>query len=181
MEQKDYKLEIVNELLKMESHVRRLAKELGVNHMTISRKIKELENENVVDFKEEGKNKKYFLKKTIEAKNYAFSTENYKLNQLLKRHPSLREIVEKLKKNKGVELAVLFGSYAKGDPKKESDIDVYVENATAETKKEIKLLNSKIHLQVGKYAENPLIKEIEKNHVIIKGVEIYYEENKFFD
>ena len=27
----------------------------------------------------------------------------------------------------------------------------------------------------------PTIKEIEKDHIIIKGVELYYERNKFFD
>jgi len=68
MEQKDYKLEIMNELLKGENHVRGIAKKLNINHMTIARKIKELEKENVADYREEGKNKRYFLKKTIEAK-----------------------------------------------------------------------------------------------------------------
>ena len=64
MEQKDYKLEIINELLRNENHVRGIAKNLNTNHMSIFRKIKKLERENVVDYKEEGKNKKYFLKKT---------------------------------------------------------------------------------------------------------------------
>src|SRR3989338_6501249 len=128
MEQKSYKLEIVNELLNNSNHVRGLAKELNINHMNISRKIKELAKENVVDYKEEGKNKTYFLKKTIEAKNYVFSAENYKLNKLLKKYPILRGIVEKIQKNKKIKLAILFGSFAKGISKPDSDIDVYIDS-----------------------------------------------------
>ena len=41
MEQKDYTLEIVNELLKGKSHIREIAKKLNTNHMKILRKIKE--------------------------------------------------------------------------------------------------------------------------------------------
>ena len=44
----DYKLEIVNELLKGPNHVRGIAKSLATNHMNISRKVKELSRENVV-------------------------------------------------------------------------------------------------------------------------------------
>ncbi|MCD4666552.1 hypothetical protein K8R47_01960, partial [archaeon] len=61
MEQKDYKLEIINELLKEENHIRGIAKNLKINHMNILRKINELSKENVVDYKEKGKNKTYFL------------------------------------------------------------------------------------------------------------------------
>jgi predicted nucleotidyltransferase len=182
MELKDYKLEIVNELLRNDNHVRGIAKKLGINHMNIVRKMKELAKENVVDYKEEGKNKKYFLKKTIEGKNYVYSGENYKLNQLLKKYPILRGVVEKIQRNKEIKLAILFGSYAKGIAKPDSDIDVYVETASRKIKEEIGLIDSKLSVKIGGYDKsNLLIKEIEKNHVIIKGVEEYYEKNKFFE
>ncbi|HLD11021.1 MAG TPA: nucleotidyltransferase domain-containing protein [Candidatus Nanoarchaeia archaeon] len=182
MEQKEYKLEIVNELLNNKNHIRGIAQKLNVNHMTILRKIKELAKENVVDYKEEGKNKTYFLKKTIEAKNYVFSAENYKLNKLLKKYPILRGIVEKIQKNKKIKLAILFGSFAKGISKPDSDIDVYIDSTDKKVKDEISLIDSKLSIKVGKYNKfNLLIKEIEKNHVIIKGVEQYYNKNKFFE
>src|SRR3989338_10760908 len=125
---KDYKLEIVNELLSNANHIRGIAKNLETNHMNIVRKIKELAKENAVDFKEEGRNKVYFLKHTIESKNYVFSAENYKLNKLLKKYPILRGIVEKIQKNKKIKLAILFGSFAKGISKPDSDIDVYIDS-----------------------------------------------------
>ena len=44
------------------------------------------------------------------------------------------------------------------------------------------MLDSKLSIKIGKYDKNNnLIKEIEKNHVIIKGVDEYYEKNKFFE
>jgi len=182
MEQKDYKFEIVNELLKNKNHVRALAKKLNTNHMKISRKIKELFKENIVDYKEEGKNKVYFLKNNSEAKIYIFMTENYKLIQTLKKYPSLRKIIEKIQNNNKIKLSILFGSYAKNKAKKESDIDIYIETNNKKIKYELEKIYSKINIKIGKYDKKSLlIKEIEKNHVIIKGVEEYYKKNEFFD
>jgi len=45
MEQKDYKLEIVGHLVGRGWHVRGLARELGINHMMLFRKFKELYDE----------------------------------------------------------------------------------------------------------------------------------------
>ena len=70
MEQKNYILEIIDSLLKKKSHARELAKKIQTNHTTIIRKIKELAKENVADFSQEGKNKVFFLKKTIESRMY---------------------------------------------------------------------------------------------------------------
>jgi len=181
MEQKDYKLEIANLLLRKNYHVRGLAKELGLNHMTISRKIRELYKENAVDFRQEGKNKTFFLKKTIEAKILAFSAEQYKLHKALGKYPQLRRIIEKMQEDRRIKLAILFGSYAKGLAKKDSDIDVYVETENYSIKKELGLIDSKLSIKIGKYdRESNLMKEIEKDHVIIKGVEEYYDRNKVF-
>ena len=182
MEQKSYKLEIVNELLNAEYHIRELARRLNTNHMIIVRKIKELYKENIVDYKREGKNNKYFLKKTIEAKSFAFSAENYKLNKLLKKYPSLRRIIEKIQTNKDIKLAILFGSYAKEIAKVNSDIDVYIETDSKKIREDINSIDSKLSVKIGKYDKsNLLIKEIEKNHVVIKGIEAYYEKNKFVE
>ncbi|MEK6926548.1 MAG: nucleotidyltransferase domain-containing protein [Nanoarchaeota archaeon] len=182
MEQKDYKSEIVNELLKRENHVRGIAKNLSTNHMNIIRKIRELEKNNAVDYKKEGKNKTYFLKKTIEAKNHVFTAEIYKLNNLLMRYNQLRLIIDKIQKDNRIKLAVLFGSYSKGTAKTDSDIDIYMATENKKIKKEISLIDSKLSVKIGNYDKsNLLIKEIEKNHVIIKGFEKYYEKNKFFE
>ena len=181
MEQKDYKLEIVLDLIKWKSHLRGIASHLSINHMMIVRRLKDLMGDNVVDFRAEGKNKIFFLKKTIEARNYAFSAESYKLNRLLRKYPFLRQIIEKIQADKKIKLAVLFGSYAKGIAKEESDIDIYIDTNDRKVKENLSLLHSKLSVKIGKYNKSGLlIKEIEKNKVIIKGIELYYEKNNFF-
>ncbi len=179
MSQISYKVEIIGMLLRESNHIRGLAKDLKTNQMTISRKIKELEEENVVDFKQEGKNKKYFLKQSIEAKEHIFTYEHYKLLQTIEKYPSLKLIFQKIRENSKVKLALLFGSYSKYSPNKNSDIDIYIETTSQELKEEVAKISSKISIKIGKYDKNNLlIKEINKNHVIIKGVEEYYEKIK---
>ena len=182
MEQKDYKMEIVLELLNRQAHIRAIAEKLNINHMMIVRKLNELYKENVVDYRQEGKNRVYFLKKTIEAKSHVFSAENYKLSKCIKKHITLRKVIEKIQGDKRIKLAILFGSYAKGIAKQNSDIDVYVETNDKGIKQELELIDSRLSIKIGKYNNsNLLIKEIEKNHVIIKGIETYYEKSKFFE
>ncbi len=176
MAQKDYRLEIVLDLLRGNSHLRGMASHLSINHMMIARRIKDLIKENVVNFRAEGKNKVFFLKKTIEAKNYVFSAESYALNKLLGKYPSLRQIIEHIQADHRIKLAVLFGRYAKGIATEDSDIDVYIDTNNHKIKESLSLLNSKLSIKIGKYNKSSLlIKEIEKNKVIIKGMELYYE------
>ena len=182
MAQKDYKLEVVNSLLQEPCHPRRIASKLGTNPMLITRKIHELEMENVVDYNQRGRNKIYFLKKTSEARAAASMAENYKLMKTLERYPALRKVIEAIQKNPDINLALLFGSYAKGNASKDSDIDIYVESKDVNLRKNLRLLDSKLSLKIGAYErEAPLIKEIEKNHVAVKGVERFFEKNRFFE
>ena len=173
MSQNNYNLRIVESLLKSENHIRELAKLLDTNQTTIARKVQELYKNNVVDFKQKGKNKVVFLKKSLEAKQYAYHVETQKLLETLKKYPNLRRIIELIKKNEKINLAFLFGSYAKGIVKKESDIDIYVDTINRKLKEEVESIDSKISVKIGEYnKESLLIKEIEKNHVILKGIEI---------
>ena len=182
MSQNNYNIRIVQSLLKSENHIRGLAKALNTNQTTIARKVHDLAKENVADFKQEGRNKIVFLKKTLEAKQYVFSVEAERLIETLKMYPHLRRIIEAIKENNKISLVVLFGSYAKGTVTKNSDIDIYIETTDKRIKEDVELINSKISVKIGRYDKNSLlIKEIEKDHVIIKGIESYYEKNKFFD
>ncbi|MBU4222794.1 MAG: GntR family transcriptional regulator, partial [Euryarchaeota archaeon] len=54
---------ILNVLFGEEIHARALAKRLDINHMTVMRNLKELVSENVLEFRKEGRNKVFFLKK----------------------------------------------------------------------------------------------------------------------
>ncbi len=161
---------------KTENHIRGLAKELNINQMTISRRIKELEDKNILDFKQEGKNKVYFIKETIESGEAIKIMEHLRLMDVVFRNGRFRRIVKQIKEIKKIKLAVLFGSYAREMEHKSSDIDVYVESKDNFLKKELELIDSKLSIKIGNFdKKSPLIREIIKNHIIIKGVDRYYE------
>ena len=181
MEQKLYNYEIILYLLKGEKHLRQIAKDLKTNHMTIKRISDKLVEENVLDIKKEGRNNIFSIKKTGEAYNAVLMAEIYARNKLLKKHPELKQDIKMLKKMKA-NMIVIFGSYAKGSETKTSDIDVYIATKNNKLKEEVKKINSRFAVKTGEYnKKNLLIKEIEKNHIIIRGIEAFYEKNQFFD
>ncbi|MEA3378461.1 MAG: nucleotidyltransferase domain-containing protein [Nanoarchaeota archaeon] len=170
------KLDIVELLLKSDNHVRGIAKELKESHSTISRKLNNLKKNNAVDSRKEGKNKIFFLKKNIVSRNYILQAELYKLMKLLGKHPELSVIFEEILKKTNEKLIVLFGSYAKGLARKNSDIDIYIETKSRNVKKLIEDLHSKINVKIGNFdTKSPLIKEIIKDHIIIRGIEVFYD------
>jgi len=181
VQNKNIELEVILNLIKNNSHLREIARSIKESHSTVSRKINELVKENIIDYKKQGKNKIFFIKNNLKAKNYIYSAEIYKLNKLLKKHPKLLIIFEDIKKNFSKAIIILFGSYAKGNEKSNSDIDIYLETTDNKIKNKIKELNSKLSIKIGEFDMNLLlIKEIIKNHVIIRGVEDFYERNNFF-
>ena len=77
---------------------------------------------------------------------------------------------------------MLFGSYAKGTEKKDSDIDIYIDTTSQKIKETTQNIYPSLSVKIGTF--NPsdlLIKEIIKNHVIIMGGEAYYEKIKFLE
>ncbi|PIN94649.1 hypothetical protein COU53_02605 [Candidatus Pacearchaeota archaeon CG10_big_fil_rev_8_21_14_0_10_30_48] len=176
MEQKDYNMEIVKMLSTERKHARGIAKDLKINHMMINRKLKELSKKNVVDFDLIGKNKIYFLKDSVESEVFQLMAEEYILIQVIKKYPRLRNILDKIRKDNRIKLAILFGSYAKGTTDKSSDVDIFIETNDLKIKKDLENFDSKLSVKIGEYnKENNLIKEIERNHVILKGFEEYYD------
>jgi len=178
MVQKRYnllELEIIELLLKKENHVRGIAKALSESHSTVSRKLNKLKKENAVGYKKEGRNKIFFLKKNIIARSYILKAELNKLIKLLKKYPELGIIFEEILKKTDERLIVLFGSYAKGLAKKNSDIDIYIGTTNRNVKKTVEEAHSKIRVKIGPFdKKSPLIKEIIKNHVIIRGLDDFY-------
>ncbi len=177
----NFELEIILTLLKNKTHLREIARILNESHSTILRRINELVKENILDYKKEGKNKIFFIRNNLKAKNYVYSAEIYKLNKLITKHPELSIIFEDIKRNFSKGMIILFGSYAKGMEKENSDIDIYLETRDDKIKNKIRELNSRLNIKIGEFdTSSLLIKEIIKNHIIIRGVESFYERIDFF-
>ena len=169
-------MDIIGVLLRADTHVRGIAKKLNESHSTTLRKLNNLKKENVVDSRKEGKNKIFFLKKNLVSHTYTLQTELHKLTKLLRHNPELGIIFEDILKKTHEKLIVLFGSYAKGLAKKESDIDIYIETKSRVVKKTVEEANLKINVKIGTFdTRSSLIKEIIKNHVIIRGIEVFYD------
>lgn len=178
----NYNYEIILFLLKKDMHGRELAKELKTSLTRVQAILTELRNINVLDYKIEGKNHIYFIKKNLISKSFILNAENYKLAKILSKHPELEPIFQDIIKKSKCRLILLFGSYAKNTEKKDSDIDIYIESTNRKTKEEIQKIYDAISVKIGKFnPDDLLIKEIIKNHAIIRGGEEYYEKIKFFE
>ncbi|MBI2543218.1 MAG: nucleotidyltransferase domain-containing protein [Candidatus Aenigmarchaeota archaeon] len=169
-------------LLKGENHLRGIAKQLSESHSTILRRLDKLVKENVLDYKKEGRNKVFFIRKNLQAKSYVFNAERYKMIKMLKKYPELNIIISELLKKNKESIIVIFGSYAKFLAKQDSDIDVYVETGDRKVKEELESVHTKIKVKIGDFdLDSQLIKEIIKNHIILRGVEDFYEKTEFFE
>ena len=178
----NYQYEILLLLLKKQMHGRELAKKLETSLTRVQSILTELGNTNVLDYKIEGKNHIYFIKKNLISRAFILNAENYKLARILNKHPELEPIFRDIIKKSRCTLILLFGSYAKNTEKKDSDIDIYLESINQKTKEEIQKIYGPISVKIGKFnPDDLLIKEIIKNHAIIKGIEEYYEKIKFFE
>ena len=104
----DYEREIVLALLRGENHVRAIAKLINTNHMTVSRTLKLLRLQNVLDYREEGKNKVYFFKTGAEARAAINMAEQYKLTRTLEKYPELRLLIEEIQKDQKIKLGIQF-------------------------------------------------------------------------
>ena len=178
----NYQYETLLHLLKRAMHGRELAKELKTSLTRVQSLLAELRNINILDYKVEGKNHVYFIKKNLIAKSFVLNAENYKLSKIVLKHPELEPIFQDIIKKSKCSLILLFGSYTKSAEKKDSDIDIYIETTNQKIKEEVQKIYDVISIKIGKFnPEDLLIKEIIKNHVIIKGGEEYYEKIKLFE
>ncbi|MCU0630833.1 MAG: nucleotidyltransferase domain-containing protein, partial [Methanoregulaceae archaeon] len=95
--------------------------------------------------------------------------------------PPLRGIFQAILEMPEIPLAILYGSYAKGLAVKGSDIDLYIETLNPSVKKHLEQRYSLLSVKIGEFdTSNLLIREIIKEHIIVKGVEAYMEKTGFF-
>jgi len=163
------------------SHTRALAKEMDAPHTTVGRRLHALYEDNVVDVREEGRNKVYFIKDNLEARCCLIMGEIYRFGCTLDRYPLLRPVFRSLLEEKTDGMVILFGSYAKWTATRKSDIDIFIETRDRHIKRELEKVSSRLRIKTGDFDRSSLlIKEIEKNHVIVRGVEDYIDKTRFF-
>ena len=178
----NYEFEVLLSLLKKEMHGRELAKALETSLTRIQAILNGLSRHNILDYKVEGKNHIYFIKKNLIAKAFILNAENYKLAKLLCKYSFLEPLFKEIAQKYSGKMIILFGSYAKFIPKEESDIDLYLDSSDKKVKEAVSHISERISVKIGEFSkEDLLIQEIIKNHVIIRGGEIFYEKLGFFN
>jgi predicted nucleotidyltransferase len=151
-------------------YMREIERLSGLDIKTVSRELNVLLDNNVMDYEEKGKIKLYNLKNTLETESIIIATEAYRTIKFMEKH-QLRQLLEL---NKIIDF-IIFGSYAKGDEKKDSDIDIVI--FSKKNKKIIDLLAqvpNKIHTHYITFEEftelyekdSILAREILRTHVL---------------
>ncbi len=152
-----------------------IAQKHNLNQKTISNTLNNLEKHGILKFKREGKNKYYFLNKNnSEIKEIIQLVEINKKINFMKKHAKLRGLFEKLEE-KAFGILIVFGSYAKGIEKKDSDLDLFniggIENVR-KLEDSFGIDLNIVKIKKDKFNKNePFIKEVMENHIILKGVE----------
>ncbi len=149
--------EIVALLFRESLHTRAIADQLGSNHATVLRKLRDLTEDNVVDFRIEGKNKVFTIKRTIEGRNAAMIAEIYKQSSVVSSTRSCGEFSRPSWRCRRSRLLSCTGVYAKGLATKGSDIDIFIETTNSRMKKQLEQRHSLLSVKIGVFDTNELL------------------------
>jgi len=162
-----------------EYYIREVHKLLRISPRTAQLLLNDLEKKTVLLSRRRGKIKTYSIRNTVLAKEYLILAEQYKKICLFQNKPLIKEVITKIIPYiKGV--GVIFGSYAKGLERKDSDLDVFIIGACNinNIKKASKTYG--VNISVKTYPlkvvkknlrKDVLIKEVLNNHVVFLNVE----------
>ena len=158
---------------------RNIAKKLKVNQKTVSNLLNELEKEHILKFTQEGKNKYYYLNEFYpHIKEIIQLIEIQRKVNFFEKYKKLKELFLKLEERiQGI--LIIFGSYANFNATEKSDLDVFVMGKIKDLEDLEEFYNVKINIvksNKNKFNKKEhIIKEIIKNHIILKGVEDFIE------
>tara|TARA_Y100000310_G_scaffold194628_1_gene194623 strand:+ start:1748 stop:2389 length:642 start_codon:yes stop_codon:yes gene_type:complete len=179
---------------KIEFHVREIARRLDFNHRTVLLVLQKLEEKNVLNSKLIGRNKVYSLNTdNVVTREYITSAEIARKVDLLDREFLFKKLVQEILLDVEYLPVVLFGSYAKGNETKQSDIDIiiFMDQSFYTRQKEKKIqkrilafaskYRKKIQIQKGSRSDfekglrekDPLVMEIVKDHVILNNYQFF--------
>jgi len=167
------------------THIRAMAKLIGTSHVALLPYLKRLEELKILYSEKTGKNKQYHLNKdNILTKHYLTITEELTTIDYLEKNFLIKKLAEHLNEINTANPLILFGSYAKDYATEESDIDLFcigalAENQISHIKKFESTFGKKINIKTattenfntGLRTGDILIKEVVKNHVILKNAD----------
>lgn len=168
-------------------HLREIARETKVDVKAVQLQLKRLEKINVLSSIVKGRNKEYRLNlNNLMTKYYMMLAETFASIVYLRKNFLIKKIISEV--GNYVEGAILlFGSFAKGQITKKSDIDLFfiaekkldrsvVSEAGNLVGREISVKSaSRRQFLKGLEDGDPLIREVVSNHIVLKGVDDFCE------
>ena len=162
-----------------EYYIREVQRILKISPRTAQLILDDLEKKGILESKLRGKIRAYKLKKNLMTAKYLVLTEKHKEIAFLEKNLIIKEIIEKTTSLiQG--MGIIFGSYAKGINKKDSDLDIFVIGKCNRIKiKEISKIY-KIEINMKNYPKNIfrkimdsdiLTQEVLKDHIIFLNSE----------
>jgi|TARA_Y100000034_G_scaffold117337_1_gene156674 predicted nucleotidyltransferase len=164
---------------------RELIDKVNISQKNIALTLDKLEQVGIVSSEIRGNTRYFFLnKKNPICRKYILLAEIENSIRFLEKHQKLVQIFNKIKTTDS-RFICIFGSYAKGNERKDSDLDLFVVGGIDESK--LKKLgrdyNLEINVKEGSVSDfvklleskNPLINEILEHHIIISGYEKFIE------
>ncbi len=160
-------------------YIREVEKLLGVSSRTALVTLAKLEKEGILESKTRGKIKAYSIRKSSLSRDFFLLAEQYKKIQFLEKNRLIKEVIDKADEfMRG--MVIVFGSYAKGTEKEDSDLDLFIVGKYEESK--IKEVGKKYGIDINIRSYPPklfekeinndiLLKEVSDSHLLIKDAE----------
>jgi predicted transcriptional regulator len=164
-------------------NINRISKNLKMDYKNTYNIVQDLAKQNLISLEKFGKSISCILNK--KAHPLIFEAEEGRRKKLIG-NKNFMILYEKLKLLPFSFISLVFGSYAKGESRKNSDIDMMIlceKNREKEIENTISMLPLKIHLVVltydeflsmAKSREFSVVSEAIKNNIILIGIEDYY-------
>lgn len=169
-------------------HVRELARQLKVGIPSIKYALEKLKKDKILKSETEGRNLKFYI--NFNSKNVSHYIPLLNVYNIQKLDESIRTIIYDLLKSLSIKplMTVIFGSYAIGDYKKNSDLDLLLIYADKDNPEDIeqksKIISQRYGITISpvymkwdefrrKFHNNTdkFIKQVKNNKIIFMGIE----------
>lgn len=173
-------------------HLRELARKLNLSLPSIKYGLNKLTKDKLLIEKKEGRNLKFYINKNSQnTKRYLYQVENFRMHQLPNKiRNSLYDLLKQLKIKPLI--TILFGSYARGDYNRSSDLDILLIFSDKINKKSIEeqsnMISNRYNINIqtahlkweefkNKFHNNTdeFLNQIKQNKIIFQGLEWWLE------
>ncbi|NOR85528.1 hypothetical protein GQ473_05410 [archaeon] len=161
-----------------------IAKMKNLNQKTVATTLNKFESQKFLKSTTQGRNKLYYLNIEDAQMSVQFISivEHLKTMNFYKNQPFIKDVVSKIMPLFN-DIVIIFGSYAKGTQKKDSDLDIFVVGSYKSDELEKISKAYKIEINVKSYPwdvfkkalkkKDPFLEEIMRNHIIINDIQSY--------